>query len=208
MTTNQTCAENFSEPLSSTELKQIGAFLEEAAGELSQHSCNDFTVRASQENKIVFLAIVKWQATQDWGDTDAEWTANIENVSDENKTLFTFDNWAMSYFAHRCNELATSKTNVLEWSAAELNIMAALLDLAVEYREMDYSDHDIAVEYTLAATKENKAFFAEVIKQRGGSECEGKLNEIMDSDDEIAVLDFWIMDYFSARCKKLSACLK
>jgi hypothetical protein len=205
MTNNKTCAENFSEPLSNTELKQIRAFLEEAAGELSQHSCNDFTVRASKENKVVFLAIVKWQATQDWGDTDPEWTALIENVSDEDKTLFTFDNWAMSYFAHRCSELAAGKTNVLEWSSAELNIMAALLDLAVEYREMDYSDHDISVEYTLAATKENKVFFAAVIQQRDDAECESKLDEIMAADDEIAVLDFWIMAYFSARCKRLAA---
>jgi hypothetical protein len=83
--------------------------------------------------------------------------------------------------------------------------MAALLDLAVEYREMDYSDHDISVEYTLAATKENKAFFAAVIQQRDDAECEGKLDEIMAADDEIAVLDFWIMAYFSARCKRLAA---
>jgi hypothetical protein len=194
-----------SEKLSQAELRSIGEFLADAAGEFADHGCNDFSCASTPENKAVFTNIIEWQAGEGWGDPDPKYLDSLEKAYAENEEIVSFDNWAMGYFAQRCKALAQDASGSPGLSAAELRMMAALLDLVVESREMDRDDHDITVDYTLSATDENKLFLASVIKHEGLADSERMVADVRQSDDEIAVPDYWIMRYFSDRCKKLGA---
>src|ERR1700728_3505859 len=100
------------EKLSPAELGIIGGLLADAAGEFANHSCNDFSCKATAENKAIFIAIIKWQAGQPAGDPDPVWIENVEKVQAENEKIVSFDNWAMGYFAQRCTALAKDTAGV------------------------------------------------------------------------------------------------
>lgn len=204
MALEQASQERVSEKFSQAELERIGRFLADAASEFANHGCNDFGCPATAENKALFIAIIKWQAGQSWGDPDPTWIKNVEEVQSENEQIFSFDNWAMGYFAQRCRGLVHNAAGAGELSSAELRLMASLLDLMVEWREMDHKDRGVTEDYTLTATDENRRFLAEVIKHEGQAGWERMVEDIMSSDDEIAVVDFWIMRYFSDRCRALA----
>jgi len=191
--------------LSQAELRNIGEFLADAADEFADHSCNDFSCAPTPENKAVFTNIIEWQAGEDWGDPDPTYLDSLEKAYAENEEIVSFDNWVMGYFAQRLKALAQDASGSPGLSAAELRMMAALLDLVIEFREMDRDDHDITVDYTLSATDENKLFLASVIRHEGLADSERMVADVRQSDDEIAVPDYWIMRYFSDRCKKLAA---
>ena len=194
------------EKFSQADLRRMGGFLTDAADEFSQHGCNDFGCMATAENKALFIRIIKWQTEQAGGDRDPQWLENVERVQAEDKEIFSFDNWAMGYFGQRCDALAKNNAaSASELSPAELNMIAALFDVMVDFREIDQEDHDITVDYTLSATDENKQFIAKVIKHEGDAGWERMVEGVMNSEDEIAVLDVWIMRYYSDRCKKLAA---
>ena len=193
------------EKLSQAELRSIGEFLADAAGEFADHGCNDFSCASTAENKAIFTNIISWQAGQGWGDPDPKYLDSLEKAYAGNEELVSFDKWAMGYFAQRCQALARDTASSPGLSAAELRMMAALLDLMVEFREMDRDDHDITVDYTLSATDENKLFLASVIKHEGPADWERMVADVRQSDDEIAVPDYWIMRYFTDRCKELAA---
>jgi hypothetical protein len=191
--------------LSPTELGRIADLLADAASEFANHGCNDFGCSATAENKAIFTAFIKWQAAQPGGDPDPTWIENVENVQGENEEIYSFDHWAMGYFAQRCKALAKDAASAPVLSIAELGIIAKLLDLMVEWREIDLDEHDITVDYTLSATDENKQIIAGVIKHEGSDGWERMVEEVMQSHDEIAVPEHWLMRYFSSRCKELAA---
>jgi hypothetical protein len=178
--------------LSSAELRIIGDFLADAAGEFSDHSCNDFAAPAIPENRALFIAVAKWQAAQPDGDRDPQRIADIEHA--EGETVVSFDNWVMGYFAQRCHTLASDPSSSSELSRAELALLASVLNLMVEYREIDRDDHDITVDYTLSATDENKRFLSAVAAH------EGATARVQQAGDEISVPDYWVMRYFEGRC--------
>ena len=190
--------------LSPIELSRIENLLADAAAEFANHSCNDFSCTATAENKAIFVAIVKWQAGQPSGDPDPSWIEEIEKVHIENEKIVSFDNWAMGYFAQRCKALAKSAANEPGLSPAELGMISALLDVMVEFREIDPKDRDAMVDYTLSATDENKRFIAAVITHEGGDGWQRRVAEVMLSNDEIAVPEHWLMRYFSDRCKEFA----
>jgi hypothetical protein len=191
--------------LSPSELGTIGDLLGDAADEFTEHSCNDFGCPATEENKALFIAIIQWQAQQEGTDPDPTLIESVETVQAEDEQIFSFDNWAMGYFAQRCQALAKIPASAPGLSAAELLVSAALLDVMVDFREIDLEDHDITVDYTLTATDENKQFIAGVIKHEGGAGWEGRVAEVMQSNHEIVVPEHWITRYFSSRCKELAA---
>ena len=191
--------------LSPTELSRIGELLRDAADEFANHSYNDFSCRATAENKVIFIAIAKWQAGQPSGDPDPTWIDNIERVQTGNGKIVSFDNWAMGYFAQRCKALAKGTTSEPELSPAELGMIAALLDLMVEFRETVLKDHDLEANYTLSATDADKQFIAAVIKHEGSDGWESRVADAMQSDAEIAVPEHWLMLYFADRCRELAA---
>jgi hypothetical protein len=43
-----------------------------------------------------------------------------------------------------------------------------------------------------------------VIKHEGSAGWERRVDDVMDSNDEIVVLDVWIMRYYPDRCKELA----
>jgi hypothetical protein len=191
--------------LSPSELGTIGDLLGDAAGEFAEHGCNDFGCPATEENKALFIGIIQWQAEQDGADPDPTLIESVEKVQAENEEIYSFDNWAMGYFAQRCQSLVRNPAGASGLSAAEFRMMAALLDLMVEFREIDLEDHDITVDYTLSATDENKQFIASVIEHEGASGWERRVAEVMQSNHEIVVPEHWITRYFSDRCKDLAA---
>lgn len=193
------------EPLAPIELGRIGDLLNDAASEFANHGCNDFGCRATPENKALFIAIIQWQAGQPGGDPDPQWIDYVEKVQAENEQIYSFDNWAMGYFGQRCKRLAKNAASVSGLSSAELEMIAALLDVMVDFREIDLEDHGVTVDYTLNAADENKRFIASVIKHEGSDGWERMVEEVMRSNDEIAVPEHWIMCYFAGRCKELAA---
>jgi len=194
-------------PLSPSELGTIGDLLGDAAGEFAEHGCNDFGCPATEENKALFIAIIQWQAAQAGAAVDPTLIESVEQVQAPNQEIYSFDNWAMGYFAQRCRSLAKNATGVLGLSVAELRMIGALLDLMVEFREIDLEDHDITVDYTLSATDENKQFIASVVEHEGVAGWERRKAEVMQSKREIVLPEHWITRYFADRCKQLAACV-
>jgi hypothetical protein len=191
--------------LSPTELSRIGDLLRDAADEFANHSYNDFSCRATAENKVIFIAIARWQAGQPSGDPDPTWIENIERVQTGNGKIVSFDNWAMGYFAQRCGALAKGTASEPALSPAELGMIAAVLDLMAEFREIELKDRNVTVDYTLSAADENKQFIAAVIRHEGCDGWQDRVAEAMQSDTEIAVPEHWVMRYFSDRCRELTA---
>jgi len=195
---------DFPEKFSQTDLDRMGRFLADAAGEFSQHSCNDFTCMATAENKALFTKIIHWQAEQDGEDADPQLLDYVAKVQSEHEKIFTYDNWAMGYFAQRCEVLSKTPSGAPELSPAELNLITELFDVMVDFREIDRDDHGITVDYTLTPTDDNKRFIAKVIKHEGAADWGAAVDGIMNSDEEISVLDIAIMRYYADRCKELA----
>jgi hypothetical protein len=192
------------ENLSQADLERVGKLLADAADEFSQHSCNDLTCPATAQNKSLFTTIIKWQAEQDGTNADPILLDYVDKVRSKNEKIFTYDNWAMGYFAQRCKALGSCAEGAPELSPDELSLIAALFDLMVEYREIDRDDHGIEVDYTVNASSENKNFIAEVIKHERQAGWQQMVVDVGNSQEEIAVIDVLIMRYYSDRCKKLA----
>jgi hypothetical protein len=127
------------------------------------------------------------------GDRDPQRIADLEHARGEN--VVSFDNWVMGYFAQRCRALASDASNSPRLSPAELAMMASVLDLIVECREIDRDDHGTTVDYTLSATDENKRFLTAVIQNESGPDAVSLIAQLDRAGDEIAVPDYWVMRY-------------
>ena len=111
----------------------------------------------------------------------------------------------MGYFAQRCETLCKGVASEPALSPAEFGIIAALLDLMVEFREIDLKERNLIVDYTLSPTDENKQFIAAVIKHQGGAGSEGRVAEAIQSGAELVVPEHWVTRYFSDRCREHAA---
>jgi len=190
--------------LSDLDLGRVAAFLADAADEFSQHSCNDFTFGATAENKAILTWILKWRAEQVGEDSDSELLETVDCTQPEHGQLCFYDNWVMSYFSERCAMLAKNAPGAPDLSPAELNLIADLFDRMIAWREIAKRDHDVTVKYTVSATDYNKRFIAKVIKHGAETGWEQKATDILNSEEEVAVIDILIMRYYSDRCKALT----
>ena len=117
-------------PLSPVELNAIAARLRSADEEFSDHSCNDFFLRATTANKAIALATLKYIESTERDEQDWEEFANdVEESEDE---IEFFDNWLMAYLAQRCEEVASGK-DMTALSKAERKVIAGLFDLVAEW---------------------------------------------------------------------------
>lgn len=87
--------------LSKTELSLIASILKEASSEFSNHSCNDYKLSNTPENKELLIAIAKWNGDEEYLEEQIE---DIKN--NDKKSLYTYDWMLMDYLADRCKEAA------------------------------------------------------------------------------------------------------
>lgn len=79
------------------ELAFIADLLDMAADEFSNHSCNDFKIDNTAENKLLLMKIA---------DSAEEKDSILNNDS---KTLYTCDWLLMRYFANKCKNISQKK---------------------------------------------------------------------------------------------------
>ncbi len=180
---------------SKTELELITEFLNDYEGDCANHGCNDFICPATEGNKAILIAAICHSEPEEEERND--W---LEKVAISDEELFILDYWLVGYLAARCQKLLSKPAENKLLTGAELELIATVLELAAEEHLRHFSN-GAEVGFTQLATPENKAFFAEVIKQHGGAQSESELKKLLAADDEITVPDFWVMRYFSARCK-------
>jgi hypothetical protein len=187
--------------LTRSELRLIADLLGQASDEFESNSCNDFSVPLSKETKRIAAAIIKFAADDDW-DYEESPKEFLENAIDEQiSRIGLYDNWAANYFTYRCGELASNASKAAPLSAAELQMISELLEFAVEQHAEWFNNGDEDLDLTLDATDENKALFAAVIERHAAPTWKEDVNAIMAANEEISVPDFWVMSYFSERCR-------
>lgn len=82
--------------LTKAELKLISELLELAAGNFSNHGCNDYEIDNTEENKQLLIEMINWN-----GD-ECEIEEEIPKIeSCKRKTLYAADFCLMSYLAAR-----------------------------------------------------------------------------------------------------------
>lgn len=206
--------ENVIDGLPSEELSLISEFLDDAADEFADHGCNDFTRPATDENKAIFVAVVEHH-----GEDDAN-QLSVEEIMTSKDQVFVYDDWAMRYFAERCEKRLKNPRSTPALTRAELDVMGALLESAAQWHE-EYSA-EVCYDLTFPATDANKALMARVIKstlpliaehadvdyKRAAEEkAVAAMRVIAESkgeEAEIDIPDFWIMRHLANRCKTLS----
>ncbi len=177
--------------LTPTELDWLARFLEESAEEFEDHSCGDFSLPATEENKAMMAAAFEHQGDDGYNYTVEEIIASEDEVN-------MYDHWVMAYFAHRCKELATHPEANSPLSQAEHHVIAILLDLIVDwYKE----ETEWWPEYVYPATPENKALFAATFEFEGKPDAAQAARE---ATDEVDISDLPIHKYLADKCKALS----
>jgi hypothetical protein len=139
------------EPITAQEAQQIAAYADSVVAAFKSeapdfgHNPRSVKLLSDSDNFAAAVRIMLNVAWQPGGDRDPTWIDNVEKVQGENEEIFSFDNWAMGYFAQRCTALANDTSSVPVLSIAELGMIAALLDLMVEFREIDLARRGIVV---------------------------------------------------------------
>ena len=91
--------------LSKNELKMIAELLDCASNEFSNHSCNDYDVKNTPDNKKLLIDIVKWNEGIEGDSLDEDVIEEIENIKNKKSKTITYYDWVlMSYLAARCQE--------------------------------------------------------------------------------------------------------
>ncbi|MGZ5571062.1 MAG: hypothetical protein ACXWF6_08040 [Usitatibacter sp.] len=196
--------------LSTEEVALVARFMKSAAADFSYHSANDFLLPATDENKAIFTAVLEHHNKS--GDRDHEITAEKINMATDE--VFIYDDWAMEYFAERCENLAKDP-GIASLSQAELFALGDLLSYAYEDHERtsDDIDHDMS----LPASGGRRAILAETIKlhrtEHAGypgahrEKVAAKLASIAPAflrGGEVTIPDFWIMYCLAHKCRTLS----
>lgn len=193
-------------------LAMVAELLETAALEFADHSCNDFLLPATEENKAIFAAVLEHH---DDNAPDDEHELSAEEIMAATDEVFVYDHWAMAYFAERCAALVQDPSASAILSPSELFAISALLDYACEDHER--VSGDVCFDLTYPATEENKAIIAATISlfaaemedysapdRRKLARTVQEISKALQESDEIDIPDFWLMHYLARKCRKLS----
>lgn len=173
--------------LSMVEIWSMGELLDEAAGEYAGHTCNDYTVAITDDNRQVIGAALEF------GYRDTPTPAEDRLTTDPvNGSLFIWDNWLMRYLAHRCRTV---------YSGAELGLMADLFDYLAENDYHFYADSEGDEDFTLSPTAQNKAFLVAVIKHAARSGWEAKVEETHNAREDVAAYSVDVLRWLAIRCR-------
>lgn len=192
-----------SDALSNRELALIADSLATAADEFANRSCNDFSFPATPENQAIGAAIARHRDPGDW-DTDHTLAAFLAQIAASKERVVVYDNWAAGYFAEFCKRLAAI-TPTGQLSAAELEIIAELLESSAEDHEAWYGDDQDDLDITLAPTAEDRDLLAAAILHQAPRGWRAKLAKLAQATGPICLPDFQVMRYLAARCKAHAA---
>ena len=182
----------------------MAEFLGDAADEFADHSNNDFALPATKENKAIFAAVLRHRGKHG--------PLTVEGIMAATDEVFVYDDWAMRYFAQRCEERL--KKGAAPLTPAEFNAIAQLLESVALWHE-DTSE-DVCYDLTFPATRANKALMAAVVQHRqsvadgapGVAETASAALKVITASrskkDEIDLPDFWILSYLAHRCRQLA----
>lgn len=201
-----------SDTFTTAEWELIAEFLEVAAEEFSEHSSNDFTLPATEENRAICRAALGYREAHHGQDEQS--SSVLESVTNPADEVFIYDDWLMAYFADRTWTISKNPTADC-FTRAELNAIGMLLILAYE----EHMDHSGDVDYWLSfpASDENKTILSasvEMIAKEHSyyqanyrdevAEQIPQVTSAIETEDEIEIPDFWVMYYLANKCKKLS----
>ena len=197
-----------------TELELVALFLETAADEFSEHTANDFSLPATDENKAIFLATLRHRETHHR--KDERTSAAFEGVMTSADEIFIYDDWLMAYFADRC-KTASKNPTIARFTHPELIAIGMLLILAYE-DHMEHSD-DVPYDLSFPATNENRSllsssvdliakehvYYPSYYRQQVAEKIE-QVTSAIGSAKEVDIPDYWVMYYLANKCKRLSGC--
>jgi hypothetical protein len=206
---------NLARPLQPHELEFAAWFLEDAGADFQDHSADETFVPATSGALAIAQAI---QA--EFGDDAPE--AEICRLPGDDADWVQFcTSQAMEFFSRRCRELAESDEQQPELDAAELSLMAELLDLAGQEHENVATD--VCFDLTLDVTAENRSMFIAAVENyleraKTQSSDERRVDKqvaemamalraglLADTPEPtIDIPDYWLMFYLSRRCKDLA----
>jgi hypothetical protein len=192
-----------SDALSNRELALVADSLATAADEFADRSCNDFSFPFTPENRAIGEAIARHCDPGYWA-ADNTLVAFLAEMAANNERVVVYDNWAAGYFAELCRRLA-STTPAGPLSAAELAIIAELLESSAEDHEGWYGDDRDDLDITLAPTAEHRDLLAAATLHQAPRGWRAKLAKLAQATGPISLPDFQLMRYMAARCKAHAA---
>ncbi len=192
-----------SDALSNRELALIADSLATAADEFADRSCNDFSFPATPENRAIGEAIAKHQDPGYW-DANNTLAAFLAGMAANNARVVVYDNWAAAYFAELCKRLA-AVTPAGPLSAAELAIIAELLESSAEDHEGWYGDEGGNLDITLTPTAEHRELLSAATLHQAPRGWKARLAKLAQSTGPISLPDFQLVRYLAARCKAHAA---
>lgn len=192
-----------SDALSQGELFLITDLLATAADEFANHSCNDFRLPVTAENRRIGEAIARHQDPEYW-DKDNTLADFLAEMVGNAQWVFVYDNWVADYFAALCKRLAAiTPTGPL--SAAELEVIAEVLESSAEEHKGWYGDNRGDLDITLAPTAEHRALLAAATRYEAPRGSQATLTKLLDATGPISLPDFHVMRYLAARCRAHAA---
>jgi hypothetical protein len=174
--------------LRDVEISFIADFLDCAASDFSDRSCNDFSVPGSAASLKVLLPVVAHRIRE----SGAEWDATkdpeswLENGKSAGGEYVVPDEWIAAFLSAKYKSAPPGAI-----SAAEALIVADLLDEVAELHE-EWAEQEADTDpFTLPPGDEYKAFMA--------------AKKIMETAAPMNVPDHWAMRYLAHRCRSLAA---
>lgn len=191
--------------LAAFELDIIADFLTQAEADYEDHSCNDYTVPATEQNREVLTAA--FQHRSDELDNDGAIAEIIERNSTAEDELFVWDTTLMGYLAHRAR---SAQADVAEGGAiaagkrlseAERDVTAGMLENLAENDFELYESGEGCEDFTLDATPANKAYLAAVVENAKREGWREARRNIMASQDVVSVFAVDILRWLALRCR-------
>lgn len=196
-------------PLQSYELEFAAWFLEDAGADFEDRSDDEIFLPASSQALGIAAAI-----RAAFGD-DAPEPGTCRIPGDDAELVQFYTSQAMGFFAERCRSLAASAEPVA-FDAAELALMANLLELAAESHEE--IAEDVSFDLTLDVTPANRLMFVSAVDQymhrreaMGGRGKQAAETAIAiragvrrdPPEPTVDIPDYWLMFLLAHRCREL-----
>lgn len=189
--------------LGAFELDIIADFLTQAESDYEDHSCNDYTVPATEQNREVLKAALCHGVDA----LDDSRAGIIEGNSTAEDELFVWDTALMAYLAHRAR---IAQADVAEGGAiasgkrlseAERDVTAGMLENLAENDFGLYESGEGCEDFTLDATPATKAYLAAVVENAKREGWKAARRNIMASQDVISVFAVDILRWLALRCR-------
>lgn len=190
--------------LSTAELNYIADTLGGLVDEFVSHSCNDWLVPATPENKAILAAANAYNRAN-FPEPGNE--PPPESPPEINGNLFIYDYELMRFLSYKCKQIALSnapESPPARLSEHEAMRIAELLDMLHEdWSKLFDEEFEIGCEDdSLPATAENKALVTAIIRYADPKDAQDRLNNVAESGDTVATFCLWAIRYLAHRCRE------